>query len=122
MSITVEKTDAICHLRIMGEATIYTVEELYHAICQALADCTVLEMNLAEVSEMDTAGFQQLLLASREARRHGITLRLVQPSAATQEVLDLYQMAAAFAPATVGFTAGTVGPDSNLQSAMSVHP
>jgi anti-sigma B factor antagonist len=63
MHITAETTDGICHLHLAGEATIYTVHELHRALFRALADCAQLEINLSEVSDMDTAGFQQLLLA-----------------------------------------------------------
>jgi anti-sigma B factor antagonist len=70
MHITAEMTDGVCRLRITGEATIYTVHELHRELFRALADCTQLEINLSEVSDMDTAGFTQLLLA-RRGRQYG---------------------------------------------------
>ena len=93
MHITTEQTDHLCRLHIAGEATIYTVIELHRELFKALVDCTALEIDLSEVSDLDTAGFQQLLLAKREAVRLGKALRLVHHSAATRDVLDIYQMA-----------------------------
>jgi len=55
-----------------------------------------MEVSLAGVSEMDTAGFQLLVLAKREAARLGRPMRLVEHSPATLEVMDLLNMAAYF--------------------------
>jgi anti-anti-sigma factor len=88
-------------MRLAGEATIYTVKELHREICAALADCTELEVNLAAVSDMDTAGVQQLILAKRESVRLGTVLHLVQPSPAMRDVLALYHLAAYFGASLV---------------------
>jgi anti-anti-sigma regulatory factor len=76
--------------------TIYTAAELKSQLLKALDECAEIEIDLAEVSELDTAGFQQLYLAKREASRRGRSLRLVAHSDATREVLDLYHMGGYF--------------------------
>jgi anti-anti-sigma factor len=61
-----------------------------------LAQPGELEIDLSQVSELDGAGLQQLLLAKREATRVGNTLRLVSHSRAVLEVFDLCNLAAFF--------------------------
>lgn len=77
-------------LEIQGEMTIYTAAEQKSQLLNALAANDALEINLAQVSELDTAGTQLLLLAKQEAKRQQKTLRLINPSNA---VLDLVEMA-----------------------------
>jgi ABC-type transporter Mla MlaB component len=55
-----------------------------------------LDLDLSQVSEMDTAGFQVLLLAKREALKFNKTVRLTAHSKAVTELLDLYNMASYF--------------------------
>ena len=76
--------------------TIYHALELKQGLMQCLRDCAEMEVSLAGVSEMDTAGFQLLVLAKREASRLGRPLRLAGHSPATLEVMDLFNMAAYF--------------------------
>lgn len=83
-------------LSLSGEMTIYSAAELKPQLLQALHDSQNLEINLAGVEEVDTAGFQLLLLLKREAKTAGKTLSLVAHSAATVEVLDLLKMEAYF--------------------------
>jgi anti-anti-sigma factor len=96
MPIQVETNNGLAHLHVEGDMTIYTAAECKEALARSLRDCGEIEINLSGVEEMDTAGFQLLLLAKREAERHGKSLRLVEHSPATLEVLDTYDMAAFF--------------------------
>lgn len=92
MDILVEKDDACCRIAISGEMTIYTAIEAREKLLTPIAGCrgTEIEVDLSNVSEMDTAG-QQLLIAAKIAStaRHN-TLRLVRHSQAVIDVLDLY--------------------------------
>lgn len=92
--------DGVYSVRVEGEMTIYHAQELkhelLHGLLQCLHDCAGVEVSLAGVSEMDTAGFQLLVLAKREAARVGRPLRLVEHSPAMLEVMDLFNMAAYF--------------------------
>lgn len=65
-------------------------------LVSALADCQVLELDLAQVAEMDTSGFQLLVLAKQEAGRLDKHLRLVAHSAAVREVLMFFDMVGFF--------------------------
>jgi anti-sigma B factor antagonist len=92
MDIVIEKHAGQCRIAIHGDMTVYTVGQGREKLLVPIAGCrdTQIEVDLAEVSDMDTAG-QQLLIAARitsVARRN--SLRLVRHSAAVREVLDLY--------------------------------
>ena len=96
MTISIKVSKGVCHARVMGEMTIYHAAEMKGKLLPCLDKCTEVEIDLSEVSEMDTAGFQLLLLAKREAANAGKPLRLVAHSPATLEVLDLFGMASYF--------------------------
>ncbi len=81
-------------LRIEGEMTIYTAAELKGRIDVALAAGDTVEIELSQVSEIDTAGLQLLLLAKREAARLGKTATLVGHSPVVIECLDLCNVSA----------------------------
>ncbi len=94
--ISQQVENGIYRVRVEGEMTIYQALELKQCLMQYLHDCAEMEVSLADVSEMDTAGFQLLVLAKREAARLGRPLRLVEHSPASLEVMDLLNMAAYF--------------------------
>jgi len=92
MEINLEKEAELSRMEIVGEMSIYDAAELKHCVLDALDKCQTLEINLSQVSEIDTAGFQVLLLAKRESQLDNKVLRLINHSDAVLEVLDLYQM------------------------------
>jgi len=94
MPIQCAQEGARCRLQIVGDMTIYTAADLQQQFLDALMTGAELEVDLSQVSELDTAGVQQLLLAAREATRLGKTLRLLAPNAVTREVLELYHLEA----------------------------
>ncbi len=84
------------NITINEDMTIYNAAAQKHMLLDALADCEELDMDLSQVSEMDTAGFQILLLSKREALKANKTVRLTAHSKAVTELLDLYNMASYF--------------------------
>lgn len=96
MPIRVEQENGQVRLYPEGEMSIYCAAELKDALIAGMQGGAEIEINLSGVSEMDTAGFQLLLLAKREAAKQGKPLRLVAHSPATLEVLDLYNMGGYF--------------------------
>lgn len=79
-----------------GEMTIYNAAALKATLQDALHKNKEIEIDLSKVSEIDTAGLQLLLLAHRAAGSRQKPLRLVNYSAATLELMHLYQMAEHF--------------------------
>lgn len=98
MPIRIKRGKKLVQLYPEGEMTIYQASELKNALLDGMRGDSEpeIEINLSGVTEMDTAGFQLLVLAKREAVRHNKTLRLVSHGAVTLGVMDLYNMASYF--------------------------
>ncbi len=84
------------NISINEDMTIYNAAAQKPMLLKALADCQELDLDLSQVSGMDTAGFQILLLTKREAVKANKTVRLTAHSKAVTELLDLYNMASYF--------------------------
>lgn len=89
-------TDGAVHLILDGPMTIYTASEIKTRLLDGIASAAILELDLSHVGEMDTAGFQLLVMAKRESQRLGRTLHLIAHSPAVREVIDFYNMDAFF--------------------------
>lgn len=83
-------------ITLEGGMTIYNAAQLKARMLQALDSAGQVELDLARVEELDSAGFQVLVLAKREAVQRGHSLRIVAHSPEVQEVLDLCGMASWF--------------------------
>jgi len=83
-------------LTITEDLTIYHALELKEKFLDALAQTADLELNLAQVGEMDTAGLQLLVLLKKEAQRAGKCVRIVAHSQAVSAVVEFCNMAAEF--------------------------
>lgn len=75
--------------KVEGEFSIYTAAALKPQLLAALDDSVTLELDLAGVTEMDTAGLQLLLLCKREADSRGRPLRLSGNNPVVKEALEL---------------------------------
>jgi anti-anti-sigma factor len=76
--------------------TIDTVEELQKVMLAPLAQGNSLEMNLADVTAMDTAGLELLVLLKTEARMRGRNVRIIDHSLAVMDILDLSDLEDSF--------------------------
>ncbi len=86
-------------IAIEGELTIYRASELRDALQAALAasaESGEFGIDLAAVTEMDSAGVQLLMAARKTALSAGRSLRLIDASPAVAEVLDTLQLGAHF--------------------------
>jgi len=84
-------------LSLTGELTIFRAAELKDELLQLLPEAGgVLELDLSQVSELDTAGLQLLMLLKKTAGQRGCELRLLAHSPAVLEVFDLLNVAAYF--------------------------
>lgn len=79
-------------LCIEGELNIYRAEELKRALLASLEQTPILEVNLAAVTELDSAGVQLLMLAKESAKARDRELHLVAHSAAVAEVFELLNL------------------------------
>ena len=96
-----------CLADIAGEMTIYNAAELKDELLPLLDEPRTVEINLRNVSEMDTAGVQLLMMFKRERHRHGLPFSLAKQSKAVLDALDLFNLAPYFNnPATPFGTKG----------------
>lgn len=97
----------IHRLRPQGEITIYNAADMKTILLDTLQVHNKIEIDLAEVSELDTAGVQLLVLARREADKADKSLSLITPSEVVQEMLNLYHLTSYFdSPDTATSKAG----------------
>ena len=92
-------------VRVEGEFTIYRAAELcevFKTALGAVAEAGELDVDLCEVSEMDSAGLQLLLATKKSARAANRELRLTGASAAVTEVLRTLRLEAHFADLASG--------------------
>lgn len=76
-----KKKNAVEKLTVEGELTIYTAAEMKEKI-GILLNSESIEIDLAQVSEIDTAGLQLLLLAHRECVKQEKPIVFSNPSEA----------------------------------------
>jgi len=79
-------------LSIAGELTIYQSADFKAAVLDLLNACDTPQLDLAQVSEFDSAGFQILALVRREAAAQGKFLTLRGCSEPVRKVLDTYRV------------------------------
>ena len=96
MNVHVTNENGICRIGIEGEMTIYSAAQTKEKLLSAIADCNEIEMSLAHVSEIDSAGLQLLALAKREAADSNKPLHFVAHSQAVLELLDICNLAGVF--------------------------
>ena len=77
-------------VHVSGEMSIYTAAALKEPLLAQLEKAGAsAQLDLSEVSEFDTAGLQLVLLAERQASGRAGALRILEPSPAVREVLEL---------------------------------
>lgn len=86
---------------IDGELNIYRAADLKTLLQGELQRSAVLEVDLAGVTEVDSAGLQVLMLAKQTARTENRELRLVGHSPAVLEVFELLDLGGWFGDALV---------------------
>ena len=92
----VRKLKTCTKIELQGELTIYQAQEVNAVLRENVADSRSLEINLQNVTEVDTAGIQLLLAAKRESERLGKKMSMVSHSNAVVEVLDLLNISHEF--------------------------
>lgn len=96
MKIATRKNKGSCKMRIEGEMNIYAAQELKVRLLDCLHNSLRLDLDLSKVSEIDTAGFQLLILAKREAGFLNKGFRILAHSEATSGMTGLLNMTGYF--------------------------
>lgn len=80
---------AAARLEIKGELSIFTAADVRRQLLEALEHGTDVEVDLSDVTEMDSAGMQLMVAAKREAALRERQLRFTGHSPAVFDVLEL---------------------------------
>lgn len=91
----------IHNLSLDGEINIYRAAELKTEVLDALRRAPVLEIDLAGVTELDTAGLQVLMLAKRTATEEQRELHLLNHSPAVVDIVEMLNLGAFFGDAVL---------------------
>ena len=94
-----EDVTGVTRIAIDGELTIYRSADLKVTVLEALRKSTVLEIDLAGVTELDTAGLQVLMLAKNTAAADKRELHLLNHSPAVVEIVEMLNLGAFFGDA-----------------------
>lgn len=86
----------VARLSLKEDLTIYNAAAQKAQLLQAIDASSALDLDLAQVGQIDAAGVQLLLLAKREAERRGKAMAIVAHSDAVREVIDFCNLAAWF--------------------------
>ncbi len=79
-------------LKLADEVNIYAASALHERLQATLQESGPIELDLGEVTELDCAGVQQLLLLKRECEVTGRELRVIAMSDAASVVLTLLNL------------------------------
>jgi len=79
-------------VKVAGELTIYNAAEFKKELRQLIELGDALVLELSEASEFDSAGFQVVAWARREAERRGLLLRIENPSSPVQQLFAAYRI------------------------------
>jgi anti-anti-sigma factor len=86
-------------IRVSGELTMHHAEVLAPLLLASLpTDGSTAQLDLSEVSEIDTAGLQLLMAAHREAVNRFASLSIVAASQTVRDTLQLFRQDALLAP------------------------
>ncbi len=105
MDIQTQQAGPVCSISLRGELDIYAAATVRQRLLPLLAEHPLIELQLAEVSEIDTAGVQILLAAKLMSQRAGHTLRLAGHSPAVVAALELCGLLPYFGDPVIEFPA-----------------
>ena len=85
-------------LVITGELTIFTAATLKQTLLDAIAQGgpDEIDIDLSDVSEIDSAGLQLMVMTKREAAAAGKNVRFVRHSDAVLDLIDLCDLSGFF--------------------------
>lgn len=96
MNASYHNSPDIARALIEGDLTIYNAAEKKSFLLEKIASADEVELDLSQVSEIDSAGVQLLMLVKQETVHRDKVLRLVSHSRAVLEIFELYNLAAFF--------------------------
>ena len=92
MAVEAEQRGELTHLTIVDEMTIYTAAEQKQALIAQLHGSNDIEVDLAGVTELDSAGLQLLMMFKAECKKAERSLSYVHHSQPVIDVLELLNL------------------------------
>jgi len=92
MSVQVEKENGVVKFVIENNMTIFNAAELKKTILEALSEPSNIQLDLSQVSEIDSAGFQLLLMLKNESKSNNKEYQITACSPAVDSLLDLFNL------------------------------
>ncbi|MBF0320648.1 MAG: STAS domain-containing protein [Nitrospirae bacterium] len=80
-------------LELNGEMTIVRANELKGILVDYLPCTDSVELDLSNVAEMDTAGFQLIIALEKEAVKSGKAFKVIKASETVKNIFELYNIA-----------------------------
>lgn len=96
MEIILDTAATPARLSLAGELTIYAAADAKGRLLAPLDACDALDIDLAAVEEIDSAGLQLLLLVRQHAAATGKSIALCAISRPVRELLELYELTGFF--------------------------
>lgn len=98
MDSVMTDTQSASPASICGELTIFTAGATKNQLLDAIAQASAVEIaiDLSNVTEIDTAGLQLMIMAKREASRRNKCIRFTQHSDVVLDLLDLFDLTGYF--------------------------
>lgn len=92
------RTEGQQPVAISGELTIFTAAALKQMLVDGInqAQTNELDVDLSEVTEIDTAGLQLMVMAKKEASAKGKNLRFINHSPPVLDLIDLCDLSGFF--------------------------
>lgn len=90
------KPSQAIRMALQRDMTIYHAETLKAELLAGLNGQDIIELDLSQVAEIDTAGIQLLMLAKRESQARGQTLNIVAHSPAVRDLIDFFNIGGYF--------------------------
>ncbi len=103
MELVEQQAGPVCSVALQGDLDIYAAAEVRARLATLIDQHPVVELQLADVGEIDTAGVQILLAAKQQASSRDHSLRLTAHSATVIEALELCNLLAYFGDPVVEF-------------------
>ena len=92
MNATVDYSGQSARVTLSGELTIYSVAQIKSALAEAMGKASEIEVDLARVTEVDTAGLQLMLIVKRHP---GCNVRFVNHPPEVLRLIDLANLGGA---------------------------
>ncbi|WP_137172797.1 lipid asymmetry maintenance protein MlaB [Massilia sp. HP4] len=90
MKLTIHPgADGRLSIHVAGDLTIYQAAEARESLLALVDSARAVDLDLADVGEIDSAGLQLLLATARTLAAREGSLRLTRPNAALVETIDL---------------------------------